>query len=191
MSDVVDAPTMPVAPIAPAPEVTIPQSPLIYTGSPNNLVPGVALVFGGVLAFGMNMTDVYFAEAIAWTFVIWGALLIYVGLIELNETYEVTDDALIVRNPMRPWAPKKTFDWARVNRLDIVVKRAEGEDDDLEMQVYYQPEGELANERRDRIYTPALAAEIIEHASLNPADKNTPKDVTRIPRNTKATFTWK
>ena len=139
----------------------------------------------------MNMTDVFFAEAIAWTFVIWGALLIYVGLLELNETYEVTDDALIIRNPMRPWAPKKTFDWARVNRLDVVVKRAEGEDDDLKMQVYYQPEGELANERRDRIYTPALAAAIIEHASLNPADKNTPKDVTRIPRNAKTTFTWK
>src|SRR5215204_3255488 len=111
MSDVVDAPTMPVVPVVPAPEVTIPQSPLIYTGSPNNLVPGVALVFGGVLAFGMNMTDVFFAEAIAWTFVIWGVLMIYVGLLELNETYEVTDDALLIRNPMRPWAPKKTFDW--------------------------------------------------------------------------------
>lgn len=191
MSDVVDAPTMPVAPVAPAPEVTIPQTPVVYTGSPNNLVPGMALLISGLLAFTMHMTDVYFAEAMAWTFVIWGLLLIYIGLLDLYETYEVTDEALIVRNPMRPWAPKKTFDWARVNRLDVVVKRTDAQDSDMEMQVYYQPEGELANERRDRIYTPALAQEIISHASLNPADKNTPKDVTRVPRKEKTTFTWK
>jgi hypothetical protein len=154
-------------------------------------VPGAALLFAGILAFSMGMTDVFFAEATAWTFAIWGALLIYSGLVDINETYEVTDDALIVRNAMRPWAPKKTFDWARVTRLDVVVKRAEGRDDDVMMHVYYQPEGELANERRDRIYNPALAAAIVERASLNPADKNTPKDVTRIPRKEKATFTWR
>jgi hypothetical protein len=192
MSDVVEAPTLPVAPVAPAPEVTIPNSPMIYTGSPNNLVPGIALLIGGLLAFTMNMTDVYFAEAIAWTFVIWGVLLIYIGLLDLYETYEVTDEALIVRNPMRPWAPKKTFDWGRVTRLDVVVKRA-GTDDanDVTMHVYYQPEGEIANERRDRTYTPALAATIVERAVLSPADKNTPTDVTRVPRNEKATYTWK
>jgi hypothetical protein len=169
----------------------MPQSPMIYTGSSNNLVPGAALLFAGILAFSMGMTDVFFAEATAWTFAIWGALMIYSGLLEINETYEVTDEALIVRNVMRPWAPRKIFDWARVNRLDIVVKRAEGGDDDVTMHVYYQPEGELANERRDRVYNAALAAAIIERAALNPADRNTPKDVTRIPRKEKATFTWK
>ena len=71
---------------------------MIYTGSSNNLVPGVALLFGGILAFSMGMTDVFFAEATAWTFAIWGVLMIYSGLLEINETYEVTDDALIVRN---------------------------------------------------------------------------------------------
>lgn len=185
MSDVVTTPT------APAPAVTIPNSPMIYTGSSNNLVPGAALLFGGILAFSMGMTDVFFAEATAWIFAIWGVLLIYSGLLDLNETYEVTDEALIVRNVMRPWAPRKTFDWARVNRLDVVVKRAEGGNDDVTMHVYYQPEGSLANERRDRIYNPALAAAIVERASLNPADKSTPKDVTRIPRKQKATFTWR
>jgi hypothetical protein len=185
MSDVVTAPT------TPAPEVTMPQSPMIYTGSSNNLVPGMALLFGGLMAFSMGMTDVYFAEATAWTFVIWGALLIYSGLLDIYETYEVTDEALIVRNVMRPWAPRKTFDWLRVTRLDVKVNRAEGRDEDVTMHVYYQPEGELANERRDRIYNPALAAAVVERAYLNPADKNTPKDVTRIPRKEKATFTWK
>jgi hypothetical protein len=123
--------------------------------------------------------------------VIWGALFIYLGLLEINETYEVTDDALIVHNALRPLTPRKTFDWGGVNRLDVVVKRAEGKDDDLTMHVYYQREGELAIERRDRVYNPALAAAIVERAALNPADKKTPKDVTRIPRSEKATFTWK
>jgi len=193
MSDVASNTTTPVAPPAPPPavDVTIPNAPLIFTGSTNNLVPGMALFFAGVLAFTMHMTDVFFANAIAWVFTVWGALMIYSGLLEINETYEVTDNALIIRNAMRPWAPRKTFDWARVNRLDVEVKRAEGGDKDVIMHVYYQPEGTLVNERRDRTYNPTLAAAITDRASLNPADKNTPRDVTRIPRANKATFTWK
>ena len=187
MADVASTTTTPVVEVAPAQTL----SPMVYEGSSNNLVPGAALLFAGIMAFTMGMTDVYFAEAMAWTFAIWGALLIYIGLLEINETYEVTDDALIVRNAMRPWAPRKTFDWGRVTRLDVMVKRADARDADVTMHVYYQPEGELANERRDRVYNPALAASIIEHAALNPADKNTPKDVTRIPQSEKATFTWK
>jgi hypothetical protein len=174
------------------PEEVAPAKPTItYSGSSNNLVPGAALLFAGILAFSMGMTDVFFTEAMAWTFAIWGALLIYGGLIDINETYEVTDDALIIRNVMRPWAPRKTFDWARVNRFDVVVHRADARDSDVTMHVYYQPEGELANERRDRIYNPALAQLILDHAGLRPADKDTPKDVTRIPHKNKATFIWK
>lgn len=194
MSDVAStttavAPAPPATP--PAAEVTIPNSLLVFTGTSNNLVPGMALLFAGVLAFTMNMTDVFFARAIAWVFAGWGILMIYSGLLEIYETYEVTDNALIIRNAMRPWAPRKTFDWARVNRLDVDVKRAEGRDKDVTMSVYYQPEGTLVNERRDRTYNATLAAAIIDHASLNPADKNTPRDVTRIPRENKATFIWK
>ena len=193
MSDIASTVAAPAEPItAPVTEVTTPaESPMVYTGSSNNLVPGIALLFGGMLAFAMGMTDVYFAEATAWTFAIWGALLIYSGLLEINETYEVTEDALIIRNVMRPWALQKTFDWGRVTRLDVVVNRTEGKDDDVLMHVYYQPAGELANERRDRVYNPALAAAVIDHAVLAPADKDTPKDITRIPRDKKATFTWK
>ena len=174
------------------PEEVAPAKPTItYTGSSNNLVPGAALLFAGVLAFSMGMTDVFFTEAMAWTFAIWGALLIYGGMIDINETYEVTEDALIIRNVMRPWAPRKTFDWARVNRLDVVVHRNDARDSDVTMHVYYQPEGELANERRDRVYNPALAQLITDYAGLRPADKDTPKDVTRIPHKEKAIFIWK
>lgn len=185
MADVVSTITTPAEEVAPA------KPTITYSGSSNNMVPGAALLFAGILAFSMGMTDVFFTEAMAWTFAIWGALLIYGGLVDINETYIVTDDALIIRNVMRPWALQKTFDWARVNRFDVVVKRAEGDDNDVTMHVYYQPEGELANERRDRTYDPALAQLIVEHAGLRPADKETPKDVTRIPRKNKATFTWK
>jgi hypothetical protein len=164
---------------------------MIYTGSSNNFVPGAALLFAGIMAFSMGMTDVFFAEATAWVFAIWGALLIYSGLLEINETYEITDDALIVRNIMRPWAPRKTFDWPRVTRLDVVVTRADARNEDVLMHVYYQPQGELATERRDRVYHPSLAAAVVERAGLNPADRNTPRDVTRIPRDEKATFTWR
>ena len=194
LANSVTAPVEPIAPPATPPEEVYtppPPAPMIYTGSSNNLVPGAALLFAGILAFSMGMTDVFFAEATAWTFAIWGILLIYIGLLEVNETYEVTEDALIVRNVMRPWALRKTFDWPRVTRLDVVVKRTDARDQDIEMQVYYQPEGELANERRDRVYNAALAAAIVERAYLNPADRNTPNDVTRVPRGAKATYTWK
>jgi hypothetical protein len=187
MADVVTTTTT----TAPVEEAAPARAPIVYTGSSNNLVPGAALLFAGILAFSMGMTDVFFAEAMAWTFAIWGVLLIYSGLLDINETYEITDDALIIRNVMRPWAPRKTFPWDRVNRLDVVVKRAEAREDDLVMQVYYNPEGELANERRDRTYDPALAELIVEYAGLRPADKDTPKDVARVPRKNKATYTWK
>lgn len=188
MSDVVEPTSTPAeAVMTPAPVQNYPT----YSGSSNNLVPGGALLFGGILAFSMGMTDVFFAEAIAWVFAVWGALLIYSGLLQINETYIVTDDALVIRNVMRPWALQKTFDWGRVNRFDVVVKRAEAQDQDIEMRVYYQPEGELANERRDRTYDASLAALIVQHAGLNPADKATPRDVTVIPRNEKTTYTWK
>lgn len=185
MADAISTITTPAEEVAPAkPSIT-------YHGSSNNMVPGVALLFAGIMAFSMGMTDVFFTEAMAWTFAIWGALLIYSGLLETNETYEITDDALIIRNVLRPWAPKKTFGWDRVNRMDVVVRRADASDNDVTMHVYYNPEGELANERRDRVYDPSLAQLTIQHAGLSPADKDTPPDITRIPRKDKATYTWK
>ena len=178
------------------PQTITPEAPaakpsIVFTGTTSNFVPGVALLVAGMMAFMMGMTDVFFAEATAWTFVAWGALFIYGGLMDMNETYEVTDEALIIRNPLRIWAARRTWDWARVNRLDVVVKRRDAEDRDLVLQVYYTPKGEIALERQDRVYDPTLAQLIAERASLRPGDKDTPKDITKIPRANKATFTWK
>jgi hypothetical protein len=110
---------------------------------------------------------------------------------DMSETYEVTDEALIIRNPLRFWAPRRTWDWGRVNRLDVVVKRRDAKPNDVILQVYYTPKGEISMERQDRPYDPALALLIQTHAQLNPADKDTPKDVTKISRAEKATFTWR
>ena len=184
MSDVASA-TPEQTPAAPA------KPGIVFHGSSQNLVPGAALLFGGIMAFSMGMTDVYFAEAMAWTFAAWGAMLIYGGLMDINETYEITDEALIIRNPLRFWTPRKTWAWDRIPRLDVVVKRREAADRDLMLQVYYSPQGELALERADRLYDSALAQLIQERAGLKPGDKETPKDITRIPRATKATFIYK
>ena len=164
---------------------------IIFGGTTQNFVPGIALLFAGIMAFSMGLTDVFFAEATAWTFIIWGALFVYGGLLDINNVYEVTDEALIIRNPFKIWSVRRTWDWGRVNRLDVVVKRADGGKHNIIMQTYYTPEGELALDREDRPYDAALAALIVERAGLKPADKETPKDVTKIPTNAKATFTWR
>jgi hypothetical protein len=162
---------------------------LIFRGSERNLVPGMGMLFAAVLAFSMGMTDVFFAEATAWTFAIWGALLIYMGLLDATQSYEVTDDALIILNPARPWGARKEWHWGNIRRMDIVVKRPDERTKDVMLQVYFQEEGEAAIEREDRTYDPELARLIIERAGLRPADRGNPTDLTKLPAG-KATYTW-
>lgn len=160
-----------------------------FHGSPRNMIPGAALLFAGIMAFPMGMTDVFFAEAIAWTFAAWGLLLIYSGLLDIYNTYIVTDDALLIKNPMRFWETSKTWHWGNINRLDIIVKRPEAKPGDKVMQVYFTPTGELNLEREDRQYDPALVQLIIDRAVLKPAEKANPKDLHNLPK-AKAVYTW-
>jgi hypothetical protein len=166
-----------------------PETKMIYGGTQRNLAAGFAMFAAGALAFGMNLTDVFFAEAIAWTFVLWGALFVYIGLMDLYQSYEVTDDALIIRNPMRPWAATKVYDWAHVHRLDLVVKRNEALTEDVEMQVYYTPEGEIAIEREDRAFAPELVRQVLQRAELKPTDPGNPTDFDKLPKG-KTTYIW-
>ncbi len=181
----VTAPT----PVAPD-EVPAAKPPIIFRGSTGNFVPGLALLIAGLMAFSMGMTDVFFAEATAWTFVAWGLLFIYNGLMDMSETYEVGEEALVIRNPLRFSAARRTWDWGRVNRLDVVVKRRNAEDHEMVLQVYYTPKGEIALERQDRAYDATLAQLIQTRAGLNPANKDTPQDVTKVSRAEKATYIW-
>jgi hypothetical protein len=182
----VSSPPVSSPPVSSPPE----DKPLVFRGTSRNLVPGAAFLFAGVMAFAMGMTDVFFAEAIAWTFAIWGVLLIYSGLFDVYNSYAVTDTALVNRNPMRPWRATKVWDWEHINRLDVVVKRPDGRPQDAVTQVYFTPPGELALEREDREFDPFLTELVIERAGLRPGDKSNPKDLHNLPRNRKATFTW-
>ena len=151
----------------------------------------MALLYAGLMAFTMGMTDVFFARAFAWTFAAWGALFIFYGLLDLYNVYEVTDEALIIRNPLKIWSPRRTWDWGRLVRVDVVVNRRNARERDLEMRVYYTPAGELTQEREDRRFDPRLAQLIIDRAALKPADKATPKTTADLPRGEKAIFSWK
>lgn len=176
------------APVSPAADQPTQQNP-VFRDVPGNLVPGVALLFAGIMAFTMGMTDVFFAEAIAWTFAIWGVLLIYAGMLDAYETYTVTDEALLIRNPLRFWVGDRTWHWGNINRMDIIVKREEPRPKDVEMRIYYTPTGELVIEREDRQYDPTLAQMILDHAVLKPAEPDTPQNLYVLPPN-KATYTW-
>ena len=184
-----------IAQIAPIPETDEfePTDPK-FSGSSsrnNNMALGVGMLVAGGASFSMGMTDVYFAGALAWVFVIWGVLFIYVGLIDDAETYVVTDDALVIKNSMRPFSRKKVWSWADVNRMDVVIGQEDDtRNEDAEMHVYYMdPGGEITIEREDRQYTPALARLVIEQAGLSPAGDDNPTDLEHLPEG-KAAYIW-
>jgi hypothetical protein len=160
-----------------------------FAGSPSNMVPGMGILLAAVMAFSMGMTDVFFAEAIAWTFVLWGLLLVYSGLQDINETYTVTDEGLEITNVMRPWGYYKKWEWAYINRMDLVVKRAGARPQDMEIRVYYMRPPDLSIHREDRLFDPELARLIVEYAGLRPTE-DAPQEFTSVPTGRKATYTW-
>lgn len=162
---------------------------LIFTGSRRNMAVGVAMLVTGILAFPMDLTHVFFARAVAWTFILWGLLFIYGSLLDVYQSYEVTDDALIISNPVRFLLPTKVWQWANVQRLDVTVRRTDAEYQDATIKVYYQQPGELTIEREDRVYDPELVRLIIERAELLPVDKKNPTNFTVLPK-VKATYIW-
>lgn len=162
---------------------------LTFTGTQRNFATGVAMLLGGSMAFTMGMTDVFFAEAVAWTFVAWGLLFIYNNLIEIYQTYKVTDDALIIDTPWRPVERHKEFDWAHLHRVDVIVKRNEPKPEDIMMHVYHTPEGETVLDREDRRFDPVLAQLIIERAKLKATDATISTDLSKLPP-VKGHYVW-
>ncbi|NJN83385.1 MAG: hypothetical protein HC802_14610 [Caldilineaceae bacterium] len=163
---------------------------IMFKGSTRNFIPAVAMIVASVMAFSMGMTEVFFAEATAWTFLIWGALLVYANLMSTSQTYAVTDEALVMHNPMRPWGAHKVWDWDHIYRMDVVVKRREAQLDDAVMQFYFTEAGEIAMEREDRDYDPKLAALIIERARLTPDASNPLAELEHLPEGQKGVYTW-
>ncbi len=188
MTEVAETTTMPLG-NGGLEENKVVDNKLVFQGTQRNMVVGVAMLVTAALAFSMNLTHVFFAEAMAWTFVLWGGLLLYSNLLDYYETYTVTDEGLVIKNPLRPWGAMKVWDWAHVNRVDILVKRAEARIEDAVMQVYFTPEGEIVIEREDRLYDPELVRLIIERAGLKPTDPGNPKDLTTLPPGRKM-YAW-
>lgn len=163
---------------------------LIYRRTPKSMVSALALLIAGLLTFVMGMNTVYFVEAMAWTFLIWGALMMYNHLTDLLTEYIIEDDALIIRSPLRFWGPNRVWKWSQILRMDILVKRVEADEEDLEMQIYHQPEGTTQMNREDLGFVPDLAQVILDRASLNPERGQAMQSLNQIPQDTKATYRW-
>ncbi|MCE7990165.1 MAG: hypothetical protein DYG89_54180 [Caldilinea sp. CFX5] len=165
------------------------KTKIIFTGTHRNMAVGVAMFVTATLAFSMDLTHTFFARATAWTFVLWGLLFIYGSLLDVYQTYEVRDDALVIRNPIRFLMGNKVWVWENLQRIDLVVRRTDAEYQDTTLKVYYQEPGELTIEREDRVYDPELARLIIERAGLQPVDKKNPTNLAQLPK-AKATYIW-
>ena len=110
---------------------------LIFKGKPKSMSAAVAVMVAGMLTFSMGINQVFFVEAMAWTFIIWGALLFWGHIIDYSSTYEVTEDALIVRSPLRLWSIQKTMDWGHIKRMYVVVERIGATAEDAALQVIF------------------------------------------------------
>lgn len=165
------------------------QDKIVFHGSQRNMAVGVAMILAGALAFTMGLTDVFFAEAMAWTFVIWGALFLFSDLLDVLKTWAVGPDALEIRSPGRWWSRNKVWGWDEISRLDVIVKRAEAKIQDVEMQVYHTATGDTALEREDRTYSPHLAQLIVERSKLKAAGKDNPANFEELPQG-KASYVW-
>ena len=167
------------------------QETIIFKGKPKSMVSAVALLIAGILTFTMGINRLFFVEAMAWTFLSWGALLLYGHIIDLGTVYEVADDGLEIRSPLRFWAISRKWDWAHFTRLDLLVERLEAEEADVVMQVHYTPEGSTVLYREDIPYNAELAAEIVSRAGLKPETRQAMQDFTAIPQDETGTYTWK
>jgi len=165
---------------------------LHFSGFRRNVVAAVGLIVGGGMAFTMNLTNTFFAEATAWSFLAWGVLLLFTNLLEMFEHFIVRDDALVIRNPFRLWARQKVWDWSKIERMDIWVRRFDPTYENVYLQVYYNAGDELdpgTLQREDTRYRSELATLIIERAGLKPAAGN-PTDLTDLPRQQPARYKW-
>lgn len=176
-------------PASPAESLAPPTERIVFRGSPRNMIVGITLLLAGAAAFVMGMTDVFFAEAMAWTFVIWGVLFLFGDLSDYTSTWTLTPEALEIRSALRFWQRNKVWDWANINRFDLIVKRNEPKAEDIEMQVYFTPPGDSVLEREDRIYSPQLARLILERSGLKPTHANNPVNLEAIPA-VKGQYVW-
>ena len=163
---------------------------LIFKGKSKAMGAAIAVLVAGLLTFSMGINRVFFVEAMAWTFIVWGGLLLYGHIIDYSTTYEVTDEALIVRSPVRFWNLQRTMDWGHIKRMNVVVGRVEAEAEDATVQVIYTPEGSAQMIREDMPFNTALAQEIVTRAKLKAAKGSAMTRFDAIPQDAKGQYSW-
>ncbi len=163
---------------------------LKFKGRPKSMVSAAALLIAGTLTFTMGIDRLFFVEAIAWTFLIWGALLLYGHVIDLGTVYEVSDDGLVINSPLRFWALNRKWDWGHITRLDVIVRRTEASEGDADLHVHYTPEDSTVLFREDLPYISGLAEEIANRAGLSPARGQAMQSFDSLPQDEKGAYTW-
>jgi len=163
---------------------------LVFKGKSKAMNAAVSVLVAGLITFSMGMNRLFFMEAMAWVFIVWGALLLYGHIIDYSTTYEVTDDALIVRSPLRFWSMKQIMDWGHIKRMNVVVERVEAKEEDATLQVVYNPEGSNRMVREDIPYNAQLAQEIVTHTGLKTGRGSAMQGFDAIPQDEKGAYSW-
>ncbi len=167
------------------------EEPIVFGGERRNMVMGLAMIGAGAGAFLAGLTSTFFAEAVAWVFVAWGLLFLYGDLLLTTRRVEVTEDALHVVIPMRPWNRHKTWEWANIRQLDVSTQRRDTHQDNATLRIHHVYPGDISLDREDREFEPELARLIIERAVLKPVNEAAEIDMTDLPMDRNATYTWK
>ena len=162
----------------------------IFRTRPKSIVGALAFFVAGVLSFTLGITHLFFVEAMAWTFSIWGALLMYNHLSDYSTRYEVTDDALVIYTPFIFWRPKRVWQWSEINRMDVIIGQIEAELEDVTMQIYRVVKGSTVINREDVAYDPELARIVAERAGLKAKRGQAMQSFAAVPQDAKASYTW-
>jgi hypothetical protein len=162
----------------------------IFRTRPKPIVSALALLLAGVMTFSMGMTRYFFVEAMAWTFLIWGALQLYYHLMDYSTRYKVTEESFNIYTPFIFWNPTRSWDWKYIKRMDVLVGRTEAKPEDVTLQVYYTPQGSTVIHREDIAYDAVLAKTIAEHAGLKPKAGQAMQSFEQIPQSVKGNYSW-
>ncbi len=164
---------------------------IVFGGETRNMAMGIAMLGGGLAAFIAGLTRTFFAEAMAWTFIAWGAFFLYSDLLLATRRFILSDEGLDIKIPFRFWSRDKKWAWKNINRMDIKVDRRSTHAKDCELQVHHQYPGEITLDREDRNFDAELAMLIIARAGLRPHGEAVGVDLANLPFGKSVTLTWK
>jgi hypothetical protein len=167
-----------------------PTNHQVFRSKPKPIVAALALLIAGALTFSMGITHIFFVEAMAWTFAIWGALLMFNHLVDYTTRYEATEESFIIRTPLVLWRPRRVWQWKNINRMNVVVERTEARPEDVILQIYHTAPGSPVLDREDVVFNPELAKIVAERAGLKVKRGQDMQSFDAIPQNAKGTYSW-